>query len=247
VGGRDRWKGFAELPDEVERSLRDLDELFARSGVQLAYLFGSLGRGESSHDVDLALLGGPKPIFELRQAIVETKKKYGALDRVFGDVSRFKLADVDLPGDGRDAVVTQALVDAEKTLTARLGSDRSRWTWGRLHVMEFVHPIGRISALAWIFNATAPPTGGDLFTVNNAGFDRKTYRQRVVASYRQIIDLQEWDRSVSIHTTGQSGLPFHRHYRDFVPMWATGQYHPMLFNRERIQQEAEGTLTLAPP
>ena len=71
VGVRDRWKGFAELPDEVERSLRDLDELFARSGVQLAYLFGSLGRGESSHDVDLALLGGPKPVFELRQAIAE--------------------------------------------------------------------------------------------------------------------------------------------------------------------------------
>ena len=71
MGVRDRWKGFAELPDEVERSLRDLDELFARSGVQLAYLFGSLGRGESSHDVDLALLGGPKPVFELRQAIAE--------------------------------------------------------------------------------------------------------------------------------------------------------------------------------
>jgi predicted nucleotidyltransferase len=68
---RDRWKGFAELPDEVERSLRDLDELFARSGVQLAYLFGSLGRGESSHDVDLALLGGPTPVFELRRAIAE--------------------------------------------------------------------------------------------------------------------------------------------------------------------------------
>ncbi len=36
----------------------------------------------------------------LRQAIVETKKKYGALDRVFGEVSRFKLGDVDVPGDG---------------------------------------------------------------------------------------------------------------------------------------------------
>lgn len=36
----------------------------------------------------------------LRKAIVETKTKYGALDRVFGDVSRFKLDDVDLPGDG---------------------------------------------------------------------------------------------------------------------------------------------------
>jgi len=71
MGVRDRWKGFAEPPDEVERSLRDLDGLFARCGVQLAYLFGSLGRGESPHDVDLALLGGPKPVFELRQAIVE--------------------------------------------------------------------------------------------------------------------------------------------------------------------------------
>jgi acyl-homoserine lactone acylase PvdQ len=36
----------------------------------------------------------------LREAIVTTKKKYGALDRVFGEVSRFKLGDVDVPGDG---------------------------------------------------------------------------------------------------------------------------------------------------
>jgi acyl-homoserine lactone acylase PvdQ len=36
----------------------------------------------------------------LREAIATTKKKYGALDRVFGDVSRFKLGDVDLPGHG---------------------------------------------------------------------------------------------------------------------------------------------------
>ena len=36
----------------------------------------------------------------LRTAIAETKKKYGALDRVFGEVSRFKLGDVDVPGDG---------------------------------------------------------------------------------------------------------------------------------------------------
>jgi len=36
----------------------------------------------------------------LRQAIVTTRQKYGALDRVFGEVSRFKLGDVDVPGDG---------------------------------------------------------------------------------------------------------------------------------------------------
>ena len=37
----------------------------------------------------------------LRNAIISTRAKYGALDRVFGDVSRFRLADVDVPGDGQ--------------------------------------------------------------------------------------------------------------------------------------------------
>lgn len=148
--------------------------------------------------------------------------------------------------DGRDAMIAEALTNANAVLTRQVNQDRSGWSWGRLHRMMFTHPIGRIPALAWIFNATAPPTGGDIFTVNNGGFDVNTFRQQVVASYRQIIDLGDWDRSLSIHTTGQSGLPFHPHYRDFVGLWATGQYHPMLFSRPRIEQVASGTLTLAP-
>ncbi|MDQ7842550.1 MAG: penicillin acylase family protein [Armatimonadota bacterium] len=148
---------------------------------------------------------------------------------------------------GRDAVVVQALEEAYDILRHRLGSDRTTWTWGRLHVMRFEHPMGRVRALSWIFNATAPPTGGDLYTVNNGGFDATTFRQVVVASYRQIVDLADFDRSVAIHTTGQSGLPFHRHYKDFVPLWARGQYHPLVFSRTRIEAEVAGRLTLRPP
>jgi acyl-homoserine lactone acylase PvdQ len=36
----------------------------------------------------------------LRSAIETTRTKYGALDRPFGEVSRFRLDGVDLPGDG---------------------------------------------------------------------------------------------------------------------------------------------------
>jgi acyl-homoserine-lactone acylase len=36
----------------------------------------------------------------LRTAIASTRSKYGAIDRVFGEVSRFKLGEVDVPGDG---------------------------------------------------------------------------------------------------------------------------------------------------
>jgi penicillin amidase len=148
---------------------------------------------------------------------------------------------------GRDALVAKALVKAEETLTQRLGSDQSNWTWGRLHIMRFEHPIGRVPVLGRIFNAIAPPTGGDAFTVNNGGFSVKTFRQVVVASYRQILEVGNWDRSMAIHTTGQSGLPFHRHYKDFVMPWATGQYHPLFFSSVKILETVESSLTLAPP
>ena len=148
--------------------------------------------------------------------------------------------------DGRDAVVEEALRRAHDLLTRRLGPDASRWTWGRLHRTIFVHPLGRVRALAWIFNATAPPVGGDAFTVNNAGFDLATFDQVVVASYRQVLDLADWDRSVAMHTTGQSGLPFHRHYRDFVSLWAAGRYHPLAFSPVRVQQDTVARLRLTP-
>jgi penicillin amidase len=147
---------------------------------------------------------------------------------------------------GRDAVVAAALARARETLTRRLGPDPAGWSWGRLHTMRFVHPLGQTPLLAWLLDADAPPTGGDLFTVNNGGFVLDTFAQVVVASYRQIIDVGDWDRSLAIHTTGQSGLPLHPHYRDFVRRWAMGRYHPMLFSRARVEQEAAATLRLVP-
>ncbi|HEX4840763.1 MAG TPA: penicillin acylase family protein, partial [bacterium] len=147
---------------------------------------------------------------------------------------------------GRDAVVAKAFKQADDLLRSQLGSDRSTWRWGRLHKMQFVHPLGRLPALGWMFNATAPATGGDAHTVNIGGFDVATFQQRAVASYRQILDVADWDRSLAIHTTGQSGLPFSRHYRDFVSPWARGRYHPMLFSRPRILLALEDTLSLVP-
>jgi len=67
-----------------------------------------------------------------------------------------------------------ALRDAVRTLDERLGSDRAKWRWGRLHRPTFVHPIGRIKALAWIFNTTPPETGGDAFTSIRAVSVRKS-------------------------------------------------------------------------
>jgi len=41
----------------------------------------------------------------------------------------------------------------------------------------------------------------------------------VVPSYRQVVDLGDFIRSLSMHTTGQSGHPYHPHYGDTIDSW----------------------------
>lgn len=76
----------------------------------------------------------------LREAIVSTKAKYGALDRVFGEVSRFKLGDVDVPGDGHVGglgpfrVITWGPLDAAGKRYPQHGE-----TW--IGMIEFSTPV----------------------------------------------------------------------------------------------------------
>ena len=67
----ERWKGIAELPLKIGTAVEGLVPLFAREGVRLAYLFGSLARGEAAHDVDLALLVEGQPAYRLHEPIAD--------------------------------------------------------------------------------------------------------------------------------------------------------------------------------
>ena len=40
------------------------------------------------------------------------------------------------------------------------------------------------------------------------------------SSYRGIYDFSDLDKSTFIQTTGQSGNPFSKHYRDFAETWS---------------------------
>jgi predicted nucleotidyltransferase len=68
---KERWKGVAELPADVEHKLEQLPALLKEHGVQLAYLFGSLARGPKANDVDLAVWSPDVPAYRLREPIAE--------------------------------------------------------------------------------------------------------------------------------------------------------------------------------
>jgi acyl-homoserine-lactone acylase len=76
----------------------------------------------------------------LREAVATTRAKYGAIDRVFGEVSRFKLGAVNVPGDGNVGglgpvrVMTWGPLDAAGQRTPVHGE-----TWVAL--IEFSTPV----------------------------------------------------------------------------------------------------------
>jgi penicillin amidase len=88
--------------------------------------------------------------------------------------------------------------------------------------------------------------GGDAFTVHNTAFRESDFRQTSGASYRQVLDVGDWDRSMTLNSPGQSGDPRSAHYRDLFAPAVEGRYVPMLYSREAVMQAAETIITLEP-
>jgi penicillin amidase len=114
-----------------------------------------------------------------------------------------------------------------------------QWRWGTAHQVHFRHPLGRAE---WDRGPLPRPGNGD--TVNAAG--GSLYRQTTGASYRHILDLADWDRSVMTNTPGESGDPESPHYADLLDDWAAGRYHPMPFSRRAVEAATAERIVLAP-
>jgi penicillin amidase len=160
--------------------------------------------------------------------------------------------DVNTPEvETREDVVRSSLADAVGWLRDNYGEDPAEWEWGKLHTKTFVHnPLGQsgISIIEWLFNSDTIPARGDGFTVDAASYSfGDPFTMGGGVSQRYIADLSDFSNSLSIHTTGQSGHLFHPHREDFIPLWQNVEYHPMVFDREQVEANAEATLTLSVP
>jgi acyl-homoserine lactone acylase PvdQ len=112
-------------------------------------------------------------------------------------------------------------------------------TWGDLHKIYFRHPLNVAK-----FNRGPFTRPGDASTVNAT--NGPNFYQTNGASYRQIIDLGDWDRSVITNTPGESGDPSSRHYDDLIEDWAWGQYHQLPFTRKAVEATTDERITLMP-
>jgi penicillin amidase len=152
--------------------------------------------------------------------------------------------------ENRDDMIELSLEYAVDELTELLGKNMNDWRWGDLHTATFVNQsLGQsgITPVERIFNRGPVETDGASGAINNTGFSlSEPFHVVSLPSYRQVVDLGDLSRSLSIHTTGQSGHPFHEHYDDMIDLWRNGQYHAMLWTREQVEAAAESHLILEP-
>jgi penicillin amidase len=151
-------------------------------------------------------------------------------------------------GPDREALLVDTLARAFRDCSNRMGRDPEAWAWGWLHVLRLEHALSAVLT----HDESAPradldpiPLGGSDSTLNKAAY-RPDFRIVMGASVRMVIDVGEWDRSLWINAPGQSGDPRSRHYADLAPLWANGEYVPMLYSEAAVDEATDVTIELSP-
>lgn len=149
----------------------------------------------------------------------------------------------------RDDLLRDTLAAAVREVRAQLGREASSWSWGKLHHGFFPHPLGSMAGdeKYQIPDIGPLPLGGSASSVKVAAYSAKNYRVMTGASFRMIVDLADFDRSVCVNAPGQSGDPRSKHYARLAPVWAASSYAPMRYSRAVVDAAAEYTWRLRPP
>ena len=153
----------------------------------------------------------------------------------------------DDPATAKDGILVESLSAAVAEIEELLGDDPQAWEWGTLHRALFVPDVApllsdtqreemSVGPLAMAGSGSTPRAASyrDDFTVSSG------------ASFRMVLDVGNWDASRTINTPGQSGDPTSPHYRDLAPLWAAGDYVPLLYSRELVEANAKEVISLEP-
>jgi penicillin amidase len=190
------------------------------------------------------------------QAELKTRLVPEAARDAFGELSHVRLAQELLhpssaafgadAAAARDALMLDTLTSAHVKLMAERGVDPHQWTWGAIHTMTFRHALDGTPATTALLDRGPMRRSGDGGVVQATSFGAHSYDQTGGASYREIFDLADWDRSVGINVPGQSGQPNAKHYDDLLPLWLEGRYFPLAYSKRAVDAVTTDTLQLTP-
>lgn len=191
---------------------------------------------------DFAIGKGMQPLF-FRVNEFQGKDTNALLDMLENPNSSLMQA-----AGGREVFLENALSDAVAWLKKELGRKPSKWAWGKLHQLQFKHAMAVRKPLDVAFNIGPMEMGGDTDTVLQVSMQpEQGYLANLAApSYRQIIDLNDFSRSVWVMPPGQSGHPGSNGYDNQVEAWKAGEYFPMMWDADQVEKGTVKRMELKP-
>jgi penicillin amidase len=147
-------------------------------------------------------------------------------------------------------IVEQSYKDAIDYLRKKYGDEIQLWKWGNIHQLTLKHPLSKVKILNRIFNLNRGPfkVGGSFHTVSPFSYPfGKPSEVTSGASHRHIYTLFNWDSSLTVIPTGNSGIPSSRHYCDQTELYLNGQYHGDYFSEELVKNNTVYKMSFLPP
>lgn len=151
------------------------------------------------------------------------------------------------PIAGRNDFLLRALKKAGDKLTLKLGPDMNKWQYGQLNYKTVMmkHPMSNAvkPEVRKQLDIAPVPRGGNSYTVNNTGSgDVQTHG----ATFKILVDTGDWDMTLGTNSPGQAGNPEDPHYRNLFPIWASDQYFPVFYSKDKVQSVADEVMILKP-
>jgi penicillin G amidase len=136
------------------------------------------------------------------------------------------------------------LVAAADRAVAKLAEDSKSpriedWPWQRFNALDMLHPMGRAGLLKTFLSISNKPQSGTRYSVRAATKDHGP-------AMRFVANPANWDESIVLIPSGQSGQPGSSHYSDQFSYWYEGQPIYAPFSDAAEARDRKHTLTLRP-
>jgi penicillin amidase len=139
-----------------------------------------------------------------------------------------------------DELLAAAADRAVAKLADQSGSEQiDDWAWKRFNSLDMFHPVGRQGLLKWFLSITDKPQSG-------TGWSVRAATKHHGPAMRFVANPANWDDSIMLITTGESGQPGSSHYSDQFSYWYEGKPIFAPFTDAAEASARKHTLTLKP-
>ncbi len=130
-------------------------------------------------------------------------------------------------------------LQAQQELEKKIGNNRTQWTWGRVYVATFPHPLALINDPFGISKRFA-------LSFTNVNGSPQTPNVGASVSMRFIASPGNWDETRQVIALGQSGDPQSPFWKDQFEAWRTGLPQVFPFTQDAVQKATREYLRLLP-